>query len=276
MGLWLWVAAALAAEVPSYRYVTPAEVEAAVRCVVAGETSGTPPELQLAWRCGKSIELQLRNDSASSVNVLWDRSAYVDGRGFASNLLPGDTRLKDAGLNVPASVVPPGATIAETLIPRAQVQGTGVATLLTSADEGRQVTVSLAVEVQGQPVVLTQRFDVSVDRVALSAVEANRRAVDRREDLEDKRGSHQTNALIYGLGTVGGAVLFGVMVPAGGVSVRDDPEARYGPTAWATTFVLAGASLGIGIPLTRKEWRAMKAVDDELEDLGQPGYAGAR
>jgi hypothetical protein len=261
------VGVATAQATTAYEYVEPYEIEAAVRCAVSGTTEGGTPELELTWACPvDGITMRLQNNSASSVSVFWDRSAYVDSNGLASNVMPGMTKFKDVGLSVPPSVVPAGAAIQEAVVPRSQVQGTKTERLLSVADVDRQVSVSLAVDMGGTPIGLTQRFDITLDRTALDQLEMDRRFEDQRGDLLSDRGTHQFNVALFGLGGVGAATLFGIMVPLS-IAYDDDPDTKMTAGAWAVCGGLSAVALGVGIPLARKEYRALKEVDLQLGSL---------
>lgn len=199
-----------AAATSTYEYVTPAEELAAVSITQERSQDSNPVDgINLVWSAPHgNLYAILQNATASTIEVLWDRSALVDPDGVAYGIMPGSARVGDASAAfLPTSVIPPGGRLEEFVFRRDDVRiGSAVPPTVSAAWANRVFSLTLSARVDGEVVFITYRFKVERDTAALDALEKGR-ALAAQQAVANR---YSKVGKWVGIGAVGGAALYGV------------------------------------------------------------------
>ena len=56
-----------------------------------------------------AVYLEIENLSPATVRIIWNEASFVDGEGYSSRVVPGETRVIDAARSQPVTPIPPNA-----------------------------------------------------------------------------------------------------------------------------------------------------------------------
>ena len=242
---------------------------------------------EISVRSGQvaAFEATIYNASKRVLEVNWNKSSFQGAIGNPTRLIPGTTIKRDAGSLLPPTVIPPGGSYKETLVPQDVVFGDaeleGVLTDLGLRTDGVSFTVVWSLKSGTDEAYLTQVWDVQWDRAALDAALAqhNKDAAvtaeltqrqtrwdEAYQPLERSHSMANTQTLVFG----GVTALTALVAVSSAASISGAPRDADDLTAaeWTGTAVVCGvvtipaAVLGLVNNKKRMQYK------DEIEQLG--------
>jgi len=275
--VFLWFcAAAIAAGGSSesdLSYIKPADFVQATALTPSDEPE-SPDWFSVEWASTKGdLAVEVANHGVKVIEVVWDKSAFVDADRVTSGIVPGTTSRGDIRSRIPDSVVPPGAVLREVVIRESAVHlSSGEDERLVSPrEDGSEVSVTLALRRSNEVSYHTQPFNVAVDWSALAGLNTERAAAAKSaenaakraewrlktRDIKDRRDSAWRRTKWFAAGAAASPVFFGVVVP---VALASDPEYTWTASDTGAAVTLGILSTGVtgGIALYyRKKARAL-------------------
>jgi hypothetical protein len=115
------------------------------------------------------FDLTIENLTGSSLELIWDRAAYVDPTGVTSRLVRGETRVIDIERSNPPSLIPAGAKLAVVAVPAMNlVEGSSAnymrpfvpRTWAAGGAAGKEIRLLLPIQAAGQTREYTLTFRV--------------------------------------------------------------------------------------------------------------------
>ena len=250
--------AALAAPPP------PADRTAHLQLVPLPEASGGIDGLDLTWRSARGgLTVQLHNERHQRVHLDWNQSAFVDPGGRALALV--------AGTSAPLATLDPTAAIEAPI----QVVASESA-LVTLDDLGGEVSIALALRVDGATRWWTQRFTVDLDTQAIAHAEDLRRRRRQIElaliDLNEQRRRLGTFDTVAAASIATGLLL----VLASSPFIPDPDPVTYETALYTAGFGTAGVGLGtfVLVQNVRKRRgiaRTRRILQDRYDAAEDPG-----
>lgn len=117
------------------------------------------------------FSVRMSNETNATMRFLWDDGAYIDAHGISSGLVSGETRRIHIGQSQQPAVIPAGASVDLTVIPRGHIADVGggrthihdFVSMCGTAEEyeGKVVRLLLAVQTQDRTVEYTAHYELT-------------------------------------------------------------------------------------------------------------------